>query len=1285
DDPDAPRYDTRLRDRCLYTVLRKLMLASGGRKGRGGFISYAQLGINQLGAVYEGLMSYTGTIAAEELLEVAKNGERDGDKDGSWLIPASKADQYPDSAFVSDPDPETGVRSRRRHETGSFVFRLAGRDIDYSASYSSPESLTRTVVQLTLAERLDQDGVVTRAAEMLDWTICEPALGSGAFLNEAINQVAAEYLRRRQAELGETIPDEDYRIELQRTKAYLALHNCYGVDLNDTAVELAEVSVWLNVMHKGLQAPWLGLHLRRGDSLIGCTRTTYTHAQVTTATWANETPERLPLTERELPDGRVHQFLLPSSGWGVAATTKEAKELDGERAKRLSAWRRTMLRKPTEAQARRLTALAVRVEQLWELVRARVELSEQQVRRDLPVWGAERRPAVAAIRTREQVRADLFRVGSPYWRLKTLMDVWCALWFAPTHLVDTFASIEALILPPTPLPAIPPDDAPAPLPQPQQSGSPALRTAPGQGALISDLELTGVEELTLFDSLGLVDEQKVQEAEERELRREAARLAKERKALAASLAAVSTIPLTSLADWLDFAEALLGVKDKPSKRGENLLQQFTSLDDLDAYENTIPIRFRCLEATQIATRFPWLQPLQEIAADRGFFHWDLDFVRPMSSGGFDLQVGNPPWVRPDWDERLVLAENDPWFGLIEKPDRGEWDRHRKRLLSSETTTDEYLQESALVAGCSNSLSHSTTYPLITGTRPNLYRAFMCRAWANQHRQGTTGLLHPDTHFNGSKEAPLRSASYRHLRIHADFVNSSHRFFPPPIGHSTHIGLQIYGYPHDPDFVHLSWILDPNTLIESILAYRNGHPGASELIPGVKFEGDWDIRPHPSRVVRATLDTLRHWQSVLGDKGDPSSARLLNPLTTHEEEVLAILANYPDRLSASNPAVTNGFDEGLAKRTRLIQWQPSKPSDWEDVVLKGPQIGVATPILKSPIENEGSRPTDLMTLPADYVPPTPYRRICSKEQFEKSQDQWHDMDGTTRKSSDFFRAAWRCQIASDTDRSLFMALIPRSVSHVDGLQSGRLANTQLTALWSGMWSTLPIDYLLRVMGSSHLRLSNARAMPAPRSDHPLAPALLLRTMRMNCLTTAWSPLWEELYRPSWQSDSWAFEWPGTQDLQTIGPQWNVGTPLRSDRERRAALVEMDALVAVWLGLTASQLISIYLSRFPVLNQYESAMWFSSSGCRLSPHHNIYGAGQTKEHWGQLQAYLEDPASNPPPEGFPPPYYKADRVAEMRQAHEVFTKRLAAGSSAALDDERAPSWPAKTPAKSVEAGR
>jgi hypothetical protein len=73
-------------------------------------------------------------------------------------------------------------------------------------------------VQLALEHRLKENGDTT-ARELLDWTICEPALGSGAFLNEAINQLAAEYLRRRQAELTEIIPPEDFDTELRKVKA----------------------------------------------------------------------------------------------------------------------------------------------------------------------------------------------------------------------------------------------------------------------------------------------------------------------------------------------------------------------------------------------------------------------------------------------------------------------------------------------------------------------------------------------------------------------------------------------------------------------------------------------------------------------------------------------------------------------------------------------------------------------------------------------------------------------------------------------------------------------------------------------------------------------------------------------------------------------------------------------------------------------------------------------------------------------------------------------------------
>lgn len=421
DEDNDPRWlDLCLRNEALHEVLRLLTMKKGKRGERGGFISYRNLGINQLGAVYEGLMSYTGIIAKEELCEVARGGDPE---QGSWLIPSHKQDQYPDKTVVQygEDDARKGLRGAKKYEKGSFVYRLAGRDRETSASYYTPESLTKVTVELTLKNRLDQErdehgGVIkTRASELLKYKICEPALGSGAFLNEAINQVADEYLRRRQDELGITIPAAHAITEKQKVKAYIALHNAYGVDLNATGVELAEVSLWLNTMHPGMRAPWFGLHLRRGNSLIGGRRAVYAGDDVAgkDKAWLKAkgalAPTPLPFLKdgesQLLPDDAVHQFLLPSPGWAAVAGSKEAKELAKEGVEQLAAWKKGILQRPKRSTAHlnadgspklnpknkqpkpeapsqftKLRDAARRVEFLWTAVVKRMELSEGRSR-----------------------------------------------------------------------------------------------------------------------------------------------------------------------------------------------------------------------------------------------------------------------------------------------------------------------------------------------------------------------------------------------------------------------------------------------------------------------------------------------------------------------------------------------------------------------------------------------------------------------------------------------------------------------------------------------------------------------------------------------------------------------------------------------------------------------------------------------------------------------------------------------------------------------------------------
>ncbi|QBI56469.1 Eco57I restriction-modification methylase domain-containing protein [Streptomonospora litoralis] len=1374
DDPASPTLDTRLRNEALYKVLRLLMLARGRRHERGGFISYAQLGINQLGAVYEGLMSYTGFIAEEELYEVAKNGDP---KDGSWLVPHSAADDYPDDVWVHRRDEEGHKTDERvRYRPGAFVYRLAGRDRETSASYYTPESLTRTTVQLTLRERLDQNGETTPARELLDWTICEPALGSGAFLNEAINQVAEEYLRRRRKEVDqeaeeageaevagssgggryEPLTPENYKEKLQAVKAYIALHNSYGVDLNTTAVELAEVSLWLNVMHPGMRAPWFGLHLRRGNSLVGCGRKSYAPAALEKSGWLGRAPEDVdkspselkaarravaaaeeriagareglrklrqrrvkeaekakhadkremlersaesldglleeldlgaagldllrpqlatlkkaaesrqapedlaasvsqirdeaggpadvladtvhrlgaavgklnerladvdsareacergaaaldelgraewlraepydwPVTEGEFPEGNIHQFLLPAAGWGAVASEKDAKALAPDDAKRLADWRKAMRKAPSakgKQGQRGKNGQKSQVARLQDLAR-RAEF----------LW-----------------RAVTKRLEISEWEISRRVDVWGA---------DDLRHPED---------AVPREKVLADL---TTQGTPYWRLKTLMDAWCA-LWFWPVQKAGLLDGSD-------EEYERLEATPEVSQPG------GGSLFAESGerhVPLADLDAWLEFAEALLGKADIPA---DSLFDELDTLAELSDSEEQLPRMMGMVDELDLGTRFPWLKEAEGIAQRHGFFHWELQFAHVFARGGFDLQVGNPPWVRPRWNEDTVLAEVDPWFALAEKVPADVKRGRKDKILESPDVRGYFLGDLANTAGMRDFLSDDVTYSLLSGTQPDLYRAFMCRVWVNLSRSGNAGLIHPDTHFGGTKEERLRESAYGHLRIHGHFRNERKIF--SDVHNNVSFSVNVYGSIGKIGFLHASYLYGAETLLTSL-----DHDG-SGVRPGVRVDGEWDLRPHKSRVIFVDIRSLEEWAKLTGSPGDASRAPLLYPVTTAETGAINALASYSHRLGEKSPFITRGYDEANAKKVGLIRWDTGLPGSLNDAVLQGPHISQQNSFAKQPKNPCKSQNDwlswDLVALPSDAVPVTNYQRACDLKKYQSAQDVWNG-----RRYTEFFRLAWRVMIPFDTERSLFSALLPPGPAHVHTVHSLALDNNRETVLSAGFWASLPLDYLLRITGRSHLQVAEANSMIAPFPGHSLAAPLLLRTLRLNCLTTAYAPLWAELYASHWREESWAVGWPELAPLGGVGAEWDYGTPLRTERERRAALVELDALVSAWFGIGAEELVAVYRSRYPVLAEREKEIWFDAKGRKIAASHHTYGHGQTKEHYLQLQKYLNSSGTEPVPEGYEAPFYKADREGEYRQAHAVFSERLRAAES------------------------
>jgi hypothetical protein len=1169
--------EARLSNRVLQEVLTLLLLSkpSKNKNKQRGYISYAQLGINQLGAVYEGLMSYSGLIAEDDMVEVAKDGNADR---GSWLVPSVRSSDYDQKDLVWREDRLTGRKDLVRHPKGSFVFRLSGRDRQRSASYYTPEVLTKTVVKHALAELITKG---TKAQDILEYRICEPALGSGAFLNEAINQLAAEYLNRRQDELGKRIDPEAYIAELQKVKAYIALHCAYGVDLNSTAVELAEVSLWLNVMHRGLQAPWFGLHLRRGNSLIGARRATYDFASLGRAkkSWLKTPPIDRPLPQGGIGDGEIHHFLLPAEGWGAVVDAKQAKELAPESTAALKKWRAEICKKPSAKQLDRLRALSRRVERLWELTGRRLEISEREIARRIDIWEADLAPVTAAV-TREAVESELLDPEGPYMRLRLAMDSWCSLWFWPLDCVN-------------------PDNA-----------------VTGQAP-------------------------------------------------------------PSLDEWISTLEGLLGAAGvKQVALGQAMfhetIESFEQLSKVDELERDF---FGMRPVWHLVSVHPWLGVTRTIAEDQGFFHWELDFAHILLSGGFDLQVGNPPWVRPDWWETTVLADIDPFFILEERLTEKAFKRRRGEALLSRRAVGLYTADLSAWAGIAAHLGSAVNHPVLDGVRTNLYTNFMECVWRNTLANGVAGLMHPESHFSDPRAGKLRAQTYARLRRHWQFVNELMLF--EDIGHPVTYGIHIYSSPGEIKFLQMSSLLDPETANASL----DSTPGGP--VPGIQYPwGGWDLRPHSSRVTTIDRAVLSDWALLFDDPGTPpEEARLLRPLTREQVDVLSTLAQQNKRLGGLNYHWTSFWNEKTSRQDGYIEWRTEYPANWEELIYQGPHFTVANPFAKEPNEFCRSKGDytlwDLEQLPEFVLPRTNYQRAASRVAFDAAVPRWSGLS-----AAEYWRLAWRGMTQPGLERSLHAALIPPGPSHVNSVFSltilrekqaqheasafGRTDLKQLV-LTAGLWASLPFDYLVKVSGRTGIYIELVNRFPSP-IDHPAWQYLLLRTLRLNCLTSTYAHIWNELSNNFSQIDSWtsSFE-PYAKTSLGVHGGWTASTPLRSDWERRAALVEIDALAAIMLGLSADHLALIFRGQFPVLRRYEYSMYFDARGRKIAKDHQVHGAFQQKDDFKLVEAFLTNQDSGDllsRYEPFPadddhanPWFYRPDREAEMRIAYADFEARLA----------------------------
>ena len=222
--------------------------------------------------------------------------------------------------------------------------------------------------------------------------------------------------------------------------------------------------------------------------------------------------------------------------------------------------------------------------------------------------------------------------------------------------------------------------------------------------------------------------------------------------------------------------------------------------------------------------------------------------------------------------------------------------------------------------------------------------------------------------------------------------------------------------------------------------------------------------------------------------------------------------------------------------------------------------------------------------------------------------------------------------------------------------------------------------MKTIGAQNINRTRINSFPLGIANK-YKPALFSRTLLLNCLITQYDDLWQEMWDGAYKNEIWSKDDSRLKPFSELHETWSWDIPLRNYFERRQALVEIDVISAMALGLSLQDLEMIYTIQFPVLQQNENDTWYDAEGkIVFTCSKGLTGVGLDRKRnaktgmlgWedirgeqidentyrGNAPTHTIDPAKSELYGGqqqtFVAPYTRCDRIADYRRAWAHFEK-------------------------------